>query len=213
MGLTSWPHVSQDEEAGEDAAEAELQEADELYARAAALAPDNSDVLYQRALFLKNVREDYDEAEELLQRVIGLQPRDATALCNYAVLLHQVRGDPVRAQELYRAALALPAESVSEEEIVSVLYSYGSLCQGSLRQPAEARQLYQRALQLAPSDAAVLNKLGVLLHNHFNDTAASERCYVRALEEDADQLDVICNYALLQQHLKRHQQAYTLLKR
>lgn len=107
-------------------------------------------VLYQRALFLKNVRADYDGAEELFKRVLTLEPRDATALCNYGLLLQHVRNDAAGAQDLYKRALALPPDTLSDEEHVSLRYSYGSFCQDVLHDVRQAQLHFEAALILAP---------------------------------------------------------------
>jgi len=116
--------TTQDEDADQDTAAAELDHADAMYSKAACLEPNSTDVLYQHALFLKNVRGDYDAAEALMKRVLQLDPHDATTLCNYGLLLQHVRNDAAGAQKLYQRALALPGEALSDEENVSLLYSY-----------------------------------------------------------------------------------------
>ena len=208
--------TTQDEDAPESVARAELDKADALYARAVVLAPRNSDVLYQHALFLKNVRADFDGAEALLKEVLALAPHDATALCNYGLLLHHVRNDSAAAQELYQAGLSLPGEHVSDEERVALLFSLAALCESSLHDAVRARSLYEEALLLAPSDVSVLNSLALLEHSCFRNAAGAEVLYRRALDADADDakvLDVLSNYALLLQHEKRYREGYALLKR
>jgi len=204
---------TQDEHADQKTAAAELEHAEALYRHAAFLEPNRTDVLYQHALFLKNVRGDYDGAEQLMLRVLELDPLDATAMCNYALLLHHVRKDAPAAQRVYQRALALPNHMLSDEESVSLLYSYASLCQTSLNDAEHANKLFRAALALAPSDATVLNSLASLQHLHFNDTAQAEQLYQRALECEPENVEVMSNYALLLQHLKRHAQAYKLLRR
>ena len=145
------------------------------------------------------VRGDYDEAEDLLKRVISLQPSDATALCNYALLLQHVRRDAAAADKVYQDALALSPDGLSDEESVSLLYSYGTLCEGQLRQVRKAQALYERALALVPTDATVLNKLGTLHQLRFNDTKAAHDFFERALHLEPDNVDALSNSALLMQ--------------
>lgn len=170
-------------------------------------------MLYQRALFLKNIRADFDGAEELLKRVLLLEPRDATSLCNYGLLLQHIRNDAIGAQEQYKRALALPPHALSDEEHVSLLYSYGSLCQDVLGDVIQAQQHFEAALVLAPGDSTVLNKMATLKHLHFNDSAAAEHLYQRILDIEPNNVEALSNYGLLLQHVKRSQQAQKLFKR
>ena len=53
---------------GKEQEEADLSKAEGMYEKAVSLMPNDVDVLYQHALFLKERRLDYDGAEGLFQR-------------------------------------------------------------------------------------------------------------------------------------------------
>lgn len=70
------------------------------HAAVASRAPGNY------ALFLADVRQQYNAAEDLYQRAIASDPNHANSLYNYAVLLDSVRNDYDKAEQLYKRAIA-----------------------------------------------------------------------------------------------------------
>ena len=75
--------------------------AEELYAQAVKLAPANTAILGDYALFFKDTRKDFDRAQEFYERSLKADPNHANHLHNYALFLTTVRKDFDRAQEYY----------------------------------------------------------------------------------------------------------------
>jgi len=64
-----------------------------LYQRAIASDPGHANSLYNYAVLLDSVKNDYDRAEALYKRAIAANPLHAYSLYNYALLLEDVRKD------------------------------------------------------------------------------------------------------------------------
>ena len=59
------------------------------------------------ALFMEDVRQDYDEAERLRKKALELEPASIEAMCGYAGFLMDCRHNYKEAERLYRKAQAL----------------------------------------------------------------------------------------------------------
>jgi len=100
--ITDWWSV---ELAARRVKESDPAEAERIYEEGLERFPSSSGLLGWYAIFLKNVRKDYDRAEELYKRAIDADPHDAADLGNYAVFLDKARKDYERAEEMYRRAI------------------------------------------------------------------------------------------------------------
>ena len=79
--------------------------ADFIYQEGLKEFPGSVELCGNYALFLKNIRKDYDRAEEYYRRALERDPDHATNLGNYAIFLENIRKDYDRAEEYYRKAL------------------------------------------------------------------------------------------------------------
>jgi protein O-mannosyl-transferase len=75
--------------------------------------PSSAELTGNFAIFMKNVRKNYDEAERLYRKALELDPSDADYTGNFANFLHQVREDHGEAERLYRKALELDANTAN----------------------------------------------------------------------------------------------------
>jgi protein O-mannosyl-transferase len=78
---------------------------DEMYARALRADPLHLQALTNYALFLKNVRQDFDAAEVMFRRALDADPEDAISLGNYALFLKGVREDTDAAELMWQRAI------------------------------------------------------------------------------------------------------------
>ncbi len=69
------------------------------------LNPTHVNHLGNYALFLKNIRKDYDRAEEYDKKAVESNPSNAINLGNYAVFLEKIRKDYDKAEEYYKKAI------------------------------------------------------------------------------------------------------------
>jgi Tfp pilus assembly protein PilF len=115
---------------------------DEIYRRGVEAFPSSYELLNNYALFLKNVRKDYDRAEEHYRRALEIDPNDPDVLGNYAFFLTDIRKDHARAEEHYRRALEANSKHANN------LGNYGGLLL-ALGRLQEGLALLDRALEVA----------------------------------------------------------------
>ncbi|MEK7814043.1 MAG: tetratricopeptide repeat protein, partial [Candidatus Desantisbacteria bacterium] len=89
----------------EASAEQDIEKRDKIYINGIKEFQKSHELLGNYALFLKNIRKDYDRAEEYYKRALELDPNDADYTGNYALFLHNIRKDYDRAEEYYKRAL------------------------------------------------------------------------------------------------------------
>ena len=131
-----------------------LDDAADLFARAAALAPDNP--LYQANLgeTLRRLRR-FEAAKCALSKAIALKPDLCAAVYNLGLLLQQMGELPDAETALVRALELNPRLALAHFSLGNVLTELGRL--------EEAVASFRTALELDPGSADVHNNLGVAL--------------------------------------------------
>jgi tetratricopeptide (TPR) repeat protein len=95
------------------------------YRRAIEADPRHANNLGNYALFLRNVRENYDEAEAYYRRAIDADPRHANNLGSYALFLRNVRKDHDGAEAYYKRAIeADPHDAVNLGNYAEILLAH-----------------------------------------------------------------------------------------
>ena len=74
------------------------------YKRALEADPNHANALGNYALFLNDIRQDYDQAETYYKKALEADPNHANTLGNYAHFLITCRGDLKRADSLIQQA-------------------------------------------------------------------------------------------------------------
>ena len=144
------------------------EQAEAIYRRGLDQFPTSVPLLGSFALFLQNVRGDYDAADEHFRRAQAIDPENAMTLDDYGVFLHHARKDYEGAEELYRRALKVEPEFA---------YSLGN-CAGLLlgqNRDSEGLSLLNRALTLVDLKShptLVLEMLFYLFANGPNEQQA-----------------------------------------
>ena len=87
--------------------EKDINKKDRIYLEGIEKYPENTDLLYEYALFLKNSRKDYDRAEEFYKKAIDIDPNSASKLGNYAHHLIISKNDFISAKKCIDKAFAL----------------------------------------------------------------------------------------------------------
>lgn len=135
-----------------------------MYRRAIEANPRHTYALYNYAVLLEDVKQDYDRAEAHFQRAVEASPRDALALGDYAAFLRtrrskpQVRGpaprvavEPSRLQPPGQDAAALYARATKEDpENATLLYNYATLLCDELGQADQAVPVRRATAQASP---------------------------------------------------------------
>lgn len=158
-------------------------EAESLYRRILAQAPDHDRVHYLLGMFaLQGNR--YDDSAEHLRRASIIQPTNSVYQSSLGyVLMRQGKLD--EAATYYRQALKLTPDSAETFNNLGILVKD----QGKLD---EAIACYRRALELKPGYVEAYNNLGISLHDQGNIEEAIA-CYGRALELKPEFVEAINN--------------------
>jgi tetratricopeptide (TPR) repeat protein len=140
--------------------------------RGVALYPDNTDLIYQRALFLERAAR-HDEAMQVMKSLLALNPDNAEALNFLAYGLAEENRDLDEALSYAERAVKLKPAPHILDTLGWVYYRMGRLLEA-------LKAIEQATLQL-PDDAVVLEHLGDI-HLALNNLEEARAAYTRALE-------------------------------
>ncbi len=93
---------------------------EQIYRKGLKHYPESPELTGNFALFLENIKKDYDEAEKLFRRALELDPNNATIAGNFASFLEDIKEDYDEAEKLYRYALELDPENPTLAEIFKI---------------------------------------------------------------------------------------------
>ena len=143
-----------------------LQEADEFLHKLTSKSTPNSDSFGLYALFLTDVRREYDRAEAMFERAIDADPNNANALGAYALFLTDVRREYDRAEAMYERAIdADPTDADN-------LGNYAIFLKNVRHDHDRAQKMYDRAIDADPTNARNLGNYSQLLFATGRDEAA-----------------------------------------
>ena len=165
------------------------EKADQLYKKGAEQFPDAASLLGYYAVFLKNVRKEFDRAEEFYKRALEAEPDHANNLGNYAVFLKNTGEDMDRAEEFYKRALD------AEPEHATNLGNYALFLNEVRKDFDRAEEFYKRALEAEPDHANNLGNYALFLNEVRKDFDRAEEFYKRALEAEPENVNPLGNYA------------------
>ena len=98
--------------------------AEELYAQAVKLAPANTAILGNYALFLTDIRKEHDRAQEYYERALKADPNNAAILGNYAGSQLAQGKREVGLAILTRARAGLATDSTPDLDVEVGFYAY-----------------------------------------------------------------------------------------
>ncbi|QKQ27895.1 tetratricopeptide repeat protein [Candidatus Reidiella endopervernicosa] len=104
-----------------------------LYRQALTEIPESNELVGNFALFLKNIRQEYDEAERLYRRSLELDPSNTHNTENFALFMQEIRKDYDQAERLYCRALKLDPNNLN----ASVNFSAFLIEKGELSEAEE----------------------------------------------------------------------------
>ena len=194
--------------------------------------PKSAELTGNFALFMQNVRKDYDEAERLYRKALELDPNKAINTGNFAIFMHEARKDYDKAERLYRKALELDPNYATYTgnlatlmEVVRKDYdeaerlyrkaleldpnhaihtgNFALFMQNVRKDYDEAERLYRKALELAPNDAVYAGNFALFMKNVRKDYDEAERLYRKALELDPNDANHTGNFALFMQNVHK----------
>ena len=117
---------------------------EKIYQEGLGKFPKSYELMNNYAIFLSDIRKDYDEAERYYQKALKLDPENANNNGNYAIFLSDIRKDYDKAEQYYQKALKLDPENANNNGNYAVFLS-------DIRKDYDkAEQYYQKALKLNP---------------------------------------------------------------
>lgn len=129
-------------------------EQDAKYHEATDALPQSAKLLGNYAIFLKNIRKDFDRAEIYYQRAIEAEPANARHLGNYAVFLNNIRKDFDKAETYYQRALE------ADPKHANTLGNYAVFLANIRQEFDKAEIYYRRALEAGSKQATVFLNYG-----------------------------------------------------
>ena len=153
--------------------------------------PDSKELLGNYAVFLKNIRREYDKAEKYYRQALEADPKDANTLGNYALFLKSIRREYDEAEKYYRQALEADPKHANN------LGNYALFLQQIRREYDEAEKYYRQALEADPKDANTLGNYALFLENIRREYDEAEKYYRQALEADPKHANTLGNYVKL----------------
>ncbi|MGR8981085.1 MAG: tetratricopeptide repeat protein, partial [Gammaproteobacteria bacterium] len=161
--------------------EDDLERKGELYKNSLRLLPDSAELNASYAIFLKDIRKDYDQAEIYYRKALELDPNHANIRGSYALFLKNIRKDYDQAEVYYRKALELgPNNAINNANYAIFLKN--------IRKDYDQAEIYcRKALELEPNDADYNSEYAGFLLTQGKQELASPYLE-KALRRDRDDL-------------------------
>lgn len=171
--------------------------ADEIYLEGLDKFPKSVELLDSYAIFLTDIRKDYDNAEMNFKRSLEIDPKNERVLSNYALFLTKIRKNYDKSEEYYKHALEIdPDNSIT-------LSNYANFLKTIRKDDDRAEKYYKRSLEIDPDNANTLNSYAVFLTDIRKDHDKAEEYYKRSLKIDPNDVFTLCNYANFQYRIKK----------
>lgn len=151
--------------------------------------PESAELTGNFAVFMKNVRNDYDRAEHLYRRALELDANNAINTGNFAIFMTDVRKNYDEAEGLYRRALELDPSYALHTG------NFASFMSDMRKDSDEAERLYRRALELDPNSVINTGNFASFMTDVRRNYDEAERLYRRALELDPNDIMNISSFA------------------
>jgi len=118
--------------------------AESLYKEGIEKFPKNVSLIANYAIFLADVRKDYDKAEEYFKKALEIESINGNNFDNYANFLAYVRKDYDKAEEYYKKALEIGQENVR------YLDNYANFLFHFRKDYDKAEEYYKKGLDIEP---------------------------------------------------------------
>ncbi|MBF0164361.1 MAG: tetratricopeptide repeat protein, partial [Magnetococcales bacterium] len=144
------------------------------------------------AVFLTDIRKDYDEAEKLFRSAINDNTNDSGHLVNFAVFLTDIRKDYDEAEKLYRRAIEADPNAAIH------LGNFANFMLQVRKNHDKAEKLYRRAIEADPNNANILgNFAGMQLGRGLVEHGLALLQQAMALQPSEDDLMAEINFYAL----------------
>ena len=178
------------------------------YQAAVSEHPGFAPLLNNYAVFLTDVRGDYDAAENFFKRAVNADPKRANNLGNYANFLTNVRRDHDAAENFYKRAIDADPRHANN------LGNYANFLTDIRGDHDAAENFYKHAIDADPKHANNLSNYASFLADVRGDHDDAETFYKRAIDADPKHANSLGNYAIFLKDVRGdHDAAETLYKR
>ncbi|WP_417327224.1 tetratricopeptide repeat protein [Halarcobacter sp.] len=152
---------------------------------------DFEELYHYYAIFLTDIKKDYEEAENYYKKALDLDPNDVSYNGNYAIFLKNIKKDYEEAEIYYKKALDLdPNDAVYNG-------NYALFLNEIKKDYKEAENYYKKALDLDPNNANCNGNYAIFLITTKKDYENAEKYYKKALERNPNNANCNGNYASL----------------
>ena len=121
--------------------------ADEAYRQGVDQFPNDAPLLGSYAVFLSDIRKDYEAAEAMFKRALEAEPKNAITLGNYALFLKKERKDYDAAEAMYKLAREADPKDANN------LSRYANFLSDIRKDYDAAEAMHERALEADPKNA------------------------------------------------------------
>ena len=186
----------------------DIESKDALYQEGLNKFSASVELMESYAIFLTNIRRDYDKAERYYKKALELDPNDANTNSNYGSFLYESRKDYDKAELYYKKALEL------EPDTGAFHNNYGLFLYKIRKNYDQAEHYYKKALELDPDDANTNGNYASFLTHIRKDHDQAEQYYKKALEFEPNHANNNGNYASFLTHIRKdHYQAERYYKK
>ena len=184
-----------------------LQEADEFLHKLTSKSTPNSDSFGLYAIFLTDVRREYDRAEAMFERAIDADPNNANTLGAYALFLKNVRREYDQAEAMYERAIEANPTDVDN------LGNYATFMWTIRHDYDQAEAMFERAIDADPNHADILGNYALFLTDVRHDHDRAQDMFERAIEANPNHANTLGNYSQLLFATGRDKTAIALVTR
>ena len=145
------------------------EKANQIYLSGLEKFPNSPELLGSYALFLHNIRKDYDQAEHYFQRALEADPKQANILDSYARFLKNIRKDSDQAEPYYQRALE------ADPEDANTLGNYAGFIL-AIKQQDQGWEFFNRSEKLA-EDPSLKLELQFYTYAHHKDKQSRNNAF------------------------------------
>ncbi len=172
-------------------------EKEKLYLAGLEKFPNSAELNGNYAVFLNDIRKNYDKAEKYFQKALSLDPGNATNNGNYANFLTKIRKNYDEAEKYFQKTLSLDADDATYNG------NYAIFLHDIRKNYDQAEKYYQKALNLDPDNAGFNGNYAVLLYEIRKIYDKAEKYYQKALHLDPDNIKYNGNYAIFLNDIRK----------
>jgi tetratricopeptide (TPR) repeat protein len=184
-----------------------VDQAEELYQRAAKQYPNHVPTLVSYAMYLLEVTKRYQLARLYLEeKVLRIEPDNADAIAVMAWLTFKLDPDHSKTEQWLNRLTKRPQQC-------EALWRYGNLLQHLNKDHMNAAAMYLLAIEADPENPNALGAYGMLLTNQFQDYDVAEGFFRRALDADESNGEVLHGFGVMLHDVGKHDEAEKYFRR